>query len=98
MGSAEPIPCLETGYNYLQAHPDRNVLTLSVEMCTATIFFSEDPAILVSNSIFGDGAAATVLTNRRDARGLRLAGFASGLFPENRRTCTTPPRASSRTC
>jgi predicted naringenin-chalcone synthase len=84
MGCGGAIPCLETGYNYLQAHPNRNVLTLSVEMCTATIFFSEDPAILVSNAIFGDGAAATVLTNRENARGLRLAGFASGLFPEYR--------------
>ena len=43
MGCGGAIPCLETGYNYLQAHPDRNVLTLSVEMCTATIFFYGGP-------------------------------------------------------
>ena len=84
MGCGGAIPCLETGYNYLQAHPSCNVLTLSVEMCTATIFFSEDPAILVSNAIFGDGAAATILTNRANARGLRLTSFGSGLFPEYR--------------
>ncbi len=84
MGCGGAIPCLETGYNYLLAHPNSNVLTLSVEICTATIFFSEDPAILVSNAIFGDGAAATVLTNRPGTRGLRVKAFASGLFPEYR--------------
>jgi predicted naringenin-chalcone synthase len=84
MGCGAGIPCLETGYNFLQAHPNRNVLTLSVEMCTATIVFTEDPAILVSNAIFGDGAGATVLTNRPVEGGLRLTRFAAGLFPEYR--------------
>jgi alkylresorcinol/alkylpyrone synthase len=83
MGCGGALPGLEIGYNYLQTHPDGNVLAIAVEMCTATIFFSEDPAILVSNAIFGDGAAATVLTNRR-VGGLRIKGFSSGLFPEYR--------------
>lgn len=84
MGCGGAVPCMETGYHYLQTYRDRNVLTLSVEMCTATIFFDEDPALLVSNAIFGDGAAATVLTNRPVKGGLRLTNFASGLFPEHR--------------
>lgn len=84
MGCGGAIPCLETGYHYLHSYPDRNVLTLSVEMCTATIVFNDDPAILVSNAIFGDGAAATILTNRPVEGGLRVTHFASGLFPEYR--------------
>jgi predicted naringenin-chalcone synthase len=84
MGCGGAIPNLETGYNYLQAHPDTVVLTISVEMCSATLFFSEAPDILVSNAIFGDGGAATVLTNRPGRRGIRLQHFAAGLFPEYR--------------
>lgn len=84
MGCGGALPNLETAYNLLQAHPDLNVLTLSVEMCTATIYFSEEPDILISNAIFGDGAAATVLTNRPGATGIRLRGFAAGLYPEDR--------------
>jgi len=85
MGCGGAIPNLETGYNFLQAHPDSHVLSISVEMCSATIFFSDEPDVLVSNAIFGDGAAAVVLTNRLGAEGPRLRGFAAGLFPEHRK-------------
>ena len=86
MGCGGAIPNLETAYNYLQVHPERHALSIAVEVCTATIYFSEDPDILLSNALFGDGAAAVVLTNREGAAGLaRLCAFASGLFPEHRR-------------
>jgi predicted naringenin-chalcone synthase len=84
MGCGGAIPSLETGYNYLQAHPESVVLTLSVEICSATLFFSEAPDVLVSNAIFGDGGAATVLTNHPGHQGVRLLRFAAGLFPEHR--------------
>ncbi len=84
MGCGGAIPNLETGYNFLQAHPNSVVLTVSVEICSATLFFSEEPDILVSNAIFGDGGGATVLTNRPGTQGIRLLRFASGLFPEHR--------------
>ncbi len=86
MGCGGAIPNLETAYNHLQVHPGHTVLSIAVEVCTATIYFSEDPDILLSNSLFGDGAAAVVLTNREEGAGLlRLRSFASGLFPEHRR-------------
>lgn len=85
MGCGGAIPNLETGYNFLQAHPDSHVLSIAVEVCSATIFFSDEPDVLVSNAIFGDGAAAAVLTNRSGAGGPRLRGFAAGLFPEHRK-------------
>ncbi len=84
MGCGAAIPSLETAYNFLQAHPNCNALTIAVEICSATLFFSESPDILVSNAIFGDGAAATVLTNRPGEGGIRIKGFAAGLFPEYR--------------
>jgi len=84
MGCGGALPGLETAYYYLHAHPGHNVLTMAVEMCTATIFFNEEPGVLISNCIFGDGAAATVLTNRPGNDGLRVVGFTSGLYPEYR--------------
>ena len=64
MGCGGALPNLETAYNFLQAHPDSNVLIIAVEICSATVYFDEAPDILISNAIFGDGAAAAVLTNR----------------------------------
>ena len=84
MGCGGALPGLESAYYYLQANPGRTVLSLAVEICTATIYFSEDPGVLISNCIFGDGAAATVMTNRPGDGGLRVRGFASGLYPEYR--------------
>ena len=84
MGCGGAIPALKTAYNFLSANPDKNVLTISVEVCSATLFFSEAPDVLVTNAIFGDGAAATVLTNRPGKQGIFLKQFSVGLFPEYR--------------
>jgi predicted naringenin-chalcone synthase len=84
MGCGGAVPNLETGYSFIQANPGSNVLTVTVEMCSATLFFDEAPDILVSNAIFGDGAAATVLSDQRGNGRVRLRGFSAGLFPEDR--------------
>jgi predicted naringenin-chalcone synthase len=85
MGCGGAIPNLETAYNFLQAHPDNHVLTVTVEICSATLYFDEAPDILVSNAIFGDGAAATVMTNGARENGyLCFKGFSAGLFPQDR--------------
>lgn len=84
MGCGGALPNLETAYNFLQAHPDSNVLIIAVEICSATVYFDEAPDILISNAIFGDGAAAAVLTNRAGDGGVRLKRFSAGLYPHDR--------------
>jgi alkylresorcinol/alkylpyrone synthase len=84
MGCGAALPSLETAYNWLHAHPDRNVLAIAAEMCSATLYFDEAPDILISNALFGDGAAAAVLTNRPGIGCIRLKGFAAGLYPQDR--------------
>jgi predicted naringenin-chalcone synthase len=84
MGCGGALPNLQTGYNFLQAHPDGYVLAIAVEICSATLFFDESPDILISNALFGDGAAAAVLTNRSGRGGILLKGFSSGLYPQDR--------------
>lgn len=84
MGCGAALPNLETARNYLQAHPDSNVLTIAVEICSATIYFDEAPDILISNALFGDGAAAALLTNRPGEGGVRVKDLAAGLYPQDR--------------
>ena len=57
-----------------------------VEICSATIFMGKDPGLVISNSIFGDGAAAVVLTDEAGASGdsLRLVDFETVVLPEHR--------------
>lgn len=89
MGCGAAIPNLETAAGMLARHGEGPVLSLAVEICSATIFYGSDPGLVVSNSIFGDGAAAAVL-DRHTADApkkkslARIVDFESGLYPRYR--------------
>jgi predicted naringenin-chalcone synthase len=62
MGCGGALPNLATAVGIHETHHTKGpVLSVAVEICTATIFMDPDPGIVVSNSIFGDGAAAAVI-------------------------------------
>jgi alkylresorcinol/alkylpyrone synthase len=87
MGCGASIPNLEAAAGMLVRSGEGPVLSIAVEICTATIFPSHDPEMVVSNSIFGDGAAAIVLDLEPDNRPIGLVhmvDFSTGLFPQYR--------------
>lgn len=88
MGCGAAIPNLEAATGMLARRGEGPVLSLAVEICSATIFHGSDPGLVVSNSIFGDGAAAAVLDRCKEensAKGLaRIIDFESGLYPQYR--------------
>jgi alkylresorcinol/alkylpyrone synthase len=87
MGCGGALPGLEAAAGLLAFNGQRPVLSIAVEMCSATLFMGADPALIVSNSIFGDGAAAMILQNGGgDTTGglVRLLDFASGVYPQYR--------------
>jgi alkylresorcinol/alkylpyrone synthase len=61
MGCGAAVPNLEAAAGMLARSGEGPVLSVAVEICTATIFPSHELELVVSNSIFGDGAAAAVL-------------------------------------
>jgi predicted naringenin-chalcone synthase len=83
MGCGAAIPNLEAAAGMLARSEEGPVLSLAVEICSAIIFPSHEPELVVSNSIFGDGAAAAVLDLSREGhqgglaqKELKLAGEA----------------------
>jgi predicted naringenin-chalcone synthase len=87
MGCGAALPNLEAAAGMLVRSGAGPVLSVAVEICSATMFPSHEPELIVSNSIFGDGAAAAVLDLSREARPGGLAhmlDFAAGLFPQYR--------------
>jgi predicted naringenin-chalcone synthase len=60
------------------------VLSLAVEICSATIFPGHEPELVVSNSIFGDGAAAVLDLSRHPGGLAQMVDFEAGLFPRYR--------------
>lgn len=61
MGCGGAIPNLEAAARMIQSGARQTVLCLSVEICSATFFLGPDPDLIVSNSIFSDGASAAIL-------------------------------------
>lgn len=87
MGCGAAIPNLEVAAGMLARSAQGPVLSVAVEICTATIFPSHEPDLVVSNAIFGDGAAAAVLDLAPDdcsAGMVRMLDFEAGLFPQYR--------------
>jgi alkylresorcinol/alkylpyrone synthase len=87
MGCGGAIPNLEAAAGMLARSGEGPVLSIAVEICSATIFPSHEPELVVSNSIFGDGAAAAVLDRVQDdcRDGLaQITDFATGLFYQYR--------------
>lgn len=88
MGCGGAIPNLEAACRMIQSGARATVLCLSVEICSATFFRGPEPDLIVSNSIFADGASAAVL--RADLNGeasdslLRFLDFESVTLPEHR--------------
>jgi predicted naringenin-chalcone synthase len=67
-GCGAALPNLRTAAALLSAGHARRVLSICVEVCSAAFYLDNDPGVLVSACLFGDGAGAVVLTNEPNGR------------------------------
>lgn len=67
-GCGAALPNLRTAEAYVASGRCTNVLSVCVEVCSAAFFIDDDPGVLVSACLFGDGAGAAVLTSDVAAR------------------------------
>jgi predicted naringenin-chalcone synthase len=81
-GCGGAIPNLEISESLVKKGKDGVVLSVSVEICTATFQMEDDLSLLLSNALFGDGAAAAVLWTKPE--GYELVASASRYVPEQR--------------
>jgi alkylresorcinol/alkylpyrone synthase len=63
LGCGAAIPTLRAAKGFLATHPEAKVATVAVEVCSAAFYADDDPGVLVSLCLFGDGAAAAVWSN-----------------------------------
>ncbi len=81
-GCGGAVPNIEVASGILHAVKGGAVLSVSVEVCTAAFQMGNDPSLIVSNALFGDGAAAAILWAR--PRGTRIGASASAYLPQER--------------
>ncbi len=84
MGCGSAIPNLQAACGLLQLNGNGTALCVAVEICSATLFMDPDPGVIVSNAIFGDGAAALVLRGTAAPERPTLIDFESVLLPQHR--------------
>ena len=63
-GCGAALPALRTAEALLAARRARKVLSVCAEICSAAFYLDDDPGVLISACLFGDGAAAVVLADR----------------------------------
>ena len=84
LGCGAAIPCLRAAQAVLALQPTAVVACVAVEVCSAAFYLDDDPGVLVSACLFGDGAAATLWRGSPGACGLRCDSFTTLHQPENR--------------
>lgn len=83
-GCGAAIPSLKAAQGILAANPDAVVATVAVEICSAAFYLDDDPGVLISLCLFGDGAAASLWTGRGNPGSWRMSGFDTLHRPEQR--------------
>jgi alkylresorcinol/alkylpyrone synthase len=91
LGCAGGLAGLGRAADYVRAYPDRIALVVSVELCSLTLQRRDlSIANVIAASLFGDGAAATVVAGAEIAAGRtggapRVIAMSSVLYPDTER-------------
>jgi alkylresorcinol/alkylpyrone synthase len=87
-GCGAALPNLRTADALLASRRCERVLSVCVEVCSAALYIDDDPGVLVSACLFGDGAAAAVTSPRprENQRAVRWTGATTLADPACRDT------------
>ena len=85
-GCGAAIPMWRAAQGFLAANPDAVVATVAVEACSLAFFINEEPGVLISAALFGDGAAAAIWVGKEKARegDWQVANFITRHVPAER--------------
>jgi alkylresorcinol/alkylpyrone synthase len=71
-GCGAALPNLRAAEAILAAGRAEKVLSVCVEVCSAVFYLDDDPGVLISACLFGDGAGAAVLANKPQPKRRRV--------------------------
>jgi predicted naringenin-chalcone synthase len=71
-GCAGALPNWQVASALLEAKQCDHVLSICVEVCSAAMYLDDDPGVLISACLFGDGAGAAVLSRHAPPRRRRV--------------------------
>src|SRR5439155_9322733 len=77
-GCGAALPNLSMAEALLSARRCEQVLSVCVEVCSAAFYLDNDPGVLISACLFGDGAGAAVLAKEPGGGTRRVEWLATG--------------------
>ncbi len=85
-GCGAAVPNMRAGEALIAAGRAGKVLSICVEICSAAMYLDDDPGVLISACLFGDGAGAAVLSATPDshARSIEWKMSETLLYPDDR--------------
>jgi predicted naringenin-chalcone synthase len=84
LGCGAAIPTLRAASHIVAAQPGAIVACVAVEICSAAFYLDDDPGVLISACLFGDGAAATIWRSTPAAEPVRAYEFNTAHIPQHR--------------
>jgi predicted naringenin-chalcone synthase len=93
-GCAAALPNLSLGSALLAARAGERVLSICVEVSSAAMYLDDDPGVMISACLFGDGAGAAVLSREPpSSRRIQWKDYASFIEPRDREALRFEQRA-----
>lgn len=84
LGCGAAIPLLRSAEGLLAADPTLTVATICVEVCSTAFFIADDPGVLISLCLFGDGASASIWSGQNSPGSWRTRHFQTLHLPDAR--------------
>ena len=84
LGCGAAIPALRAVNGILAAQPAATVACVAVEVCSAAFYLDNDPGVIISACLFGDGAAASIWRSQPGSASVRCHSFDTHHDPANR--------------
>jgi len=84
LGCGAAIPMMRAAQGYVSANPKAKVATVAVEICSSAFYADDDPGVLISLCLFGDGAAAAIWDGTGTEGDWQAGHFTTVHRPENR--------------
>ena len=86
LGCGAALPAIQQASALVASGQARHALVICVEICSAASYLDDDPGVLISACLFGDGAAAILVSADAspDQKKVRLLKTSSHLAPEHR--------------
>lgn len=84
LGCGAAIPMLRSAHGFSLAHPEAKIACIAVEVCSAAFYLDDDPGVLISATLFGDAASASIWSGEPASGRYQVDAFDTLHLPEER--------------